>query len=62
MELSIAVKELIPIIIAGAIWGKEWAKQKGKFSCDESVVAICDEIEDKQKPSFNASFALLLLY
>lgn len=41
MELPIAAKELIPIVIAGAIWGKEWAKQKVKFWCDnESVVAV----------------------
>ena len=40
-ELHIAVKEMIPIIIALVIWGAKWTKGRVIAQCDnEAVVAI----------------------
>ena len=41
LDIPIAVKELIPIVLAGALWGKEWKRQRVRCSCDnEAVVAV----------------------
>ena len=41
MHLDIAVKELLPIIIAAAIWGKEWRGAQVTCHCDnQAVVAV----------------------
>ena len=40
-ELSIAAKELLPILIACAVWGPRWAKRRVHCLCDnEAVVAV----------------------
>ena len=40
-EESIMVKELIPIVIAAAVWGKHWTGHTVQCKCDnESVVAV----------------------
>ena len=62
VELSIVVKELFLIIVAGAIWGKNWPKQKLRFLGDnESVVAVMKS-RTSRNPSFNAPFALPFLF
>ena len=33
-SLSIAVKELIPIVLAAHIWGNEWSRKRILFKCD----------------------------
>ena len=39
--LSIAYKELFPIVVAAAVWGQQWVSRRVEFLCDnESVVAI----------------------
>ena len=39
--LSIAYKELFPIVVAAYLWGPMWASQRVEFFCDnESVVAV----------------------
>ena len=37
-ELAIAQKELIPIVIAGLVWGKQWAGRVVQFNCDNQAV------------------------
>ena len=38
---SIAVKELLPIVLAGALWGSQWGGLTVQFNCDnEAVVTI----------------------
>ena len=37
-QLPIAVKELLPIILAGLIWGKSWRRQKVLCYCDNQAV------------------------
>ena len=38
---NIAVKELIPVLIAAAIWGKEWKGKQVISQCDnQAVVAV----------------------
>lgn len=39
--LSITVKELIPIIIAGAVWGHAWSGHHVLCHCDNQVVVAC---------------------
>ena len=40
-SFHITVKELIPLVIAAAVWGRQWGKQHVQFKCDNSaVVAI----------------------
>ena len=40
-NLSIAVKELIPIVIAAHIWGQEWARKRILFKCDNQAIVAC---------------------
>ena len=39
--LPIAVKELLPIVIAVAVWGPRWAKSRVRCHCDNHSV-VCD--------------------
>ena len=39
--LSIAYRELLPIVLAAYLWGPQWASQRVEFLCEnESVVAV----------------------
>ena len=39
--LSIAYKELFPIVVAAHLWGSQWSSRRVEFLCDnESVVAV----------------------
>ena len=41
LPLSIAYKELFPIVVAAYLWGHQWSSRQVKFLCDnESVVAV----------------------
>ena len=41
MSLSIADKELFPIVVAATLWGSQWVSRQVEFLCDnESVVAV----------------------
>ena len=40
MQLLIAVKELIPILIAALVWGRSWSGQKVLCHYDNQVAAI----------------------
>ena len=47
---NIAVKELIPILIAAAIWGKEWKGKQVISQCDnQAVVAVLSSRYSKEK-------------
>ena len=38
---SIAVKELLPIVVAAALWGRQWSGRRVMFFCDNmAVVAV----------------------
>ena len=40
-SLSIAYKELFPIVVAAPLWGSQWVSRRVEFLCDnESVVAV----------------------
>ena len=40
-SLSIAYKELFPIVVAAYLWGSQWSSRRVEFFCDnESVVAV----------------------
>ena len=38
--LSIAVKELIPVVLAAAVFGPQWAEKIVQFVVDNAVVEI----------------------
>ena len=41
MDLPITVKEFMPILITGVLWGHQWAKRRVQYFCDnEAVVAV----------------------
>ena len=45
LECSIAVKELVPIVMAAAIWGREWCGRVVRFRCDnEAVVSVINSL------------------
>ena len=39
-NINIAVKELLPIVMATAIWGKEWSGQSVRCWCDNEAVVV----------------------
>ncbi|XP_056009466.1 uncharacterized protein LOC130051521 [Ostrea edulis] len=47
-ELSIAFRELYPIVVAALLWGHSWRKQRIVFSCDnQGTVAIINKGRSK---------------
>ena len=40
-DLSIAVKELVPIVISARIWGVAWKRKRVAFRCDNMAVVSC---------------------
>ena len=50
MGRQIAVKELLPVIIAAAIWGPEWAGKWIVLNCDnQAVVAVINSRYSREK-------------
>ena len=48
---SIMVKELIPVVIASAIWGRQWIGHTVQCKCDnEAVVAVITSRTSKNVP------------
>ena len=48
-DLHIAVKELVPIVLAGALSGRRWHRQKVQCLCDnEAVMAVMSSRTSKQ--------------
>jgi hypothetical protein len=44
-EVSIAPKEMVPVVVAAAIWGKHWAGRDVRFHVDNlSVVAVIQRV------------------
>ena len=37
-ESSITVKELLPVVVAAAVWGREWSRKVVVFRCDNMAV------------------------
>ena len=63
IDINIATKELIPIVIAAALWGKMWSGQVVCSRCDnEAVVAVINRCTSRDYASvmvshfFEASF------
>ena len=47
---QIAVKELLPIIVAAAIWGRSWCAQRVVSRCDNTaVVAIINSLYSRER-------------
>lgn len=56
--LSIAYKELFPIVVAAYLWGSQWSLRRVEFLCDnESVVAVLSS-----STSRDADLMVLLRY
>jgi len=50
LELDIAVKELIPIILACTAWGHGWAGHRVNCHCDNQVVVACIHSRSSRQP------------
>ena len=49
MDLPITVKEFLPILITGVLWGHQWTRRKVQYFCDnEAVTAIISSRTSKQ--------------
>ena len=40
-ELLITVKELLPILVAGVVWGREWSGHRVVCHCDKQAIVAC---------------------
>ena len=49
-DLDIACKELIPIILACAVWGHNWAGHRVTCHCDNQVVVACLRSRSSRQP------------
>ena len=50
LDKSIAVKELVPIVMVATIWGAEWQGKVVLFHCDnQSVVAILNNLDSREE-------------
>ena len=41
LSLNIAIKELIPIVIAAKLWGFQWKRKRIEFQSDNMAVVCC---------------------
>ena len=49
LPISITPKELVPIVLAAAVWGRSWAGQHICFHCDnQAVVAVLNSRSSKE--------------
>ena len=61
-ELHITVKELIPIVLAAAVWGKEWKGKCVMSYCDNAaVVAIINKGDSKEPEAMHLVRGLAFL-
>lgn len=61
-DVHITIKELLPIILASALWGRRWSGQRVLFRCDNAaVVAIVNSGRSKNGLAMHLARALFLL-
>ena len=61
-HIHITIKELLPIIVASAVWGKEWRGKEVLFRCDyAAVVAIVNSGRSKHPLTMHYTRLLYLL-
>ena len=39
-SLNIAIKEMIPIVVAANMWGNSWQRKRIAFKCDMLVIVV----------------------
>ncbi len=62
LNKQIAVKELIPVIIAAAIWGRHWANKRVRANCDnQAVVSVLNSRYSKEDDLMQLLRCLLFL-
>ena len=61
-EQNITVKELLPIVLAAALWGSEWAGKTVRAQCDNSaVVAIVNSGTSREREAMHLLRCLAFL-
>lgn len=61
-DIHITIKELLPIVIASLIWGKEWQGRRVQFYCDNAaVVAIVNSGRSKHPLAMHYTRLLYLV-
>ena len=62
LDVHITIKELLPIILASALWGHSWAGHRVLFRCDNAaVVAIINSGRSRNSLAMHLARALFLL-
>ena len=62
LDVHITIKELLPIILASALWGHSWAGHRVLFRCDNAaVVAIINSGRSRNSLATHLARALFLL-
>ena len=62
LDVHITIKELLPIILASALWGHSWAGHRVLFQCDNAaVVAIINSGRSRNSLAMHLARALFLL-
>jgi hypothetical protein len=61
-DIHITIKELLPIVVASALWGREWSRKQVFFYCDNAaVVAIVNSGWSKHTLAMHYTRLLYLL-
>lgn len=61
-DIHITIKELLPIVVASALWGREWSGKQILFHCDNAaVVAIVNSGRSKHPLAMHYTRLLYLL-
>ena len=61
-SIHITAKELLPVIVAAAIWGSRWSRQRICFRCDNMAVfelLLSRTSQDQLLMHFSALFVIL---
>jgi hypothetical protein len=60
-NISIAPKELVPIVVATVLWGAHWAGGHVRFLCDNAAVVMAVNRGSARDPSLSHLFRILAL-
>ena len=50
MQFRITIKELIPVVLAVAIWGRQWCGKTVQIRCDNAAVVAILNSGDSRDP------------
>lgn len=60
-EWDIAPKELLPILLAVVVWGRQWVGRRLECKCDMSMVAVIHSGRSKDRTMMQLDEVLVFL-